>query len=66
MLASKRLRSLGWRRRWLARLLEPRVSPIRAWCDFWAHCPAGQLVGPEKSDWAGLETDAAVAVQSTD
>jgi putative RecB family exonuclease len=34
---------------------EPQVSPICMWCDFWAHCPAGQLVGPEKSDWAGLE-----------
>ena len=36
-------------------LFEPQVSPICMWCDFWAHCPAGQLVGPEKSDWAGLE-----------
>jgi len=36
---------------------EPRVSLICQWCDFWVHCPAGQLVGPEKSDWAGLETD---------
>lgn len=43
MLASKRLRSLGWRRRWLARLLEPRVSPICAWCDFRVQGPAGQL-----------------------
>jgi len=38
-------------------LFEPRVSPICMWCDFRAHCPAGQLVGPEKSDWAGLEAD---------
>jgi putative RecB family exonuclease len=37
-------------------LFEPRLSPICTWCDFRAHCPAGQLVGPEKSDWAGLET----------
>jgi RecB family exonuclease len=37
-------------------LFEPRVSPICMWCDFRAHCPQGQLVGPEKSDWAGLET----------
>jgi putative RecB family exonuclease len=37
-------------------LFEPRISPICMWCDFRAHCPAGQLVGPEKSDWAGLET----------
>jgi RecB family exonuclease len=34
---------------------EPQVSPICMWCDFRAHCPQGQLVGPEKSDWAGLE-----------
>ncbi len=38
-------------------LFAPRVSPICAWCDFRAHCPEGQRVGPEKSDWAGLETD---------
>lgn len=42
-----------------APLFEPHVSPICPWCDFRAHCPAGQLVGPEKSDWAGLEVDAA-------
>jgi len=35
----------------------PRTSPICAWCDFRAHCPEGQRVGPEKSDWAGLESD---------
>ena len=34
----------------------PRVSPICTWCDFRAHCPEGQLVGPEKPGWAGLET----------
>jgi putative RecB family exonuclease len=34
---------------------EPRVSPICPWCDFRAHCPQGQQVGPEKSDWSGLE-----------
>ena len=39
-------------------LFGPRVSPICTWCDFRAHCPEGQRVGPEKSDWAGLETDA--------
>jgi putative RecB family exonuclease len=38
-------------------LFEPRVSPICPWCDFRAHCPQGQRFGPEKSDWAGLETD---------
>jgi RecB family exonuclease len=40
-----------------SQLFEPRVSPICMWCDFRAHCPAGQLVGPEKSDWAGLEDE---------
>ena len=38
-------------------LFPPRVSPICTWCDFRAHCPEGQLVGAEKSDWAGLDTD---------
>jgi putative RecB family exonuclease len=40
-----------------SQLFEPAVSPICRWCDFRAHCPAGQLAGPEKSDWAGLEPD---------
>jgi len=44
------------------KLFEPRVSPFCRWCDFRAHCPQGQLVGPEKSDWAGLETDRAASV----
>jgi len=35
----------------------PQVSPICAWCDFRAYCPEGQRMGPEKSDWAGLEPD---------
>lgn len=34
---------------------EPRPSAICGWCDFRAHCPEGQRMGPEKSDWAGLE-----------
>lgn len=38
-------------------LFEPRLSPACMWCDLRAHCPQGQLVGPEKSDWAGLEPD---------
>jgi len=38
-------------------MFEPRVTAICPWCDFRAHCPAGQLAGPEKSDWAGLEMD---------
>jgi RecB family exonuclease len=33
----------------------PRPSALCSWCDFRAHCPEGQQVGPEKSDWAGLE-----------
>ena len=45
---------------------EPRVSPICMWCDFRAHCPAGQLVGPEKSDWAGLETEGSSGVEPRD
>lgn len=32
-----------------------RPSPLCTWCDFRAHCPQGQQMGPEKSDWAGLE-----------
>jgi len=39
-------------------LFEPRVSSICTWCDFRAHCPEGQRVGPEKSDWAALEAEA--------
>lgn len=38
-------------------LFGPRVSPLCTWCDFRAHCPEGQLVGPEKSDWEGLGTE---------
>ena len=38
-------------------LFVARVSPICMWCDFRAHCPQGQQIGPEKSDWAGLESD---------
>ena len=34
---------------------EPRTSAICSWCDYRAHCPEGQQMGPEKSDWAGLE-----------
>jgi hypothetical protein len=32
-----------------------RVTPLCQWCDFRAHCPAGQAAGPEKSGWAALE-----------
>jgi putative RecB family exonuclease len=38
-------------------LFGAQVSSICMWCDFRAHCPQGQQVGPEKSDWAGLGTD---------
>jgi RecB family exonuclease len=38
-------------------LFGPRISSICMWCDFRAHCPEGQRVGPEKSDWAGLGGD---------
>lgn len=45
----------------------PRVGPLCQWCDFRAHCPAGQAVGPEKSGWAALEDAAgpAAAVPGT-
>lgn len=33
----------------------PRPSSLCGWCDYRAHCPEGQQMGPEKSDWAGLE-----------
>jgi RecB family exonuclease len=33
-----------------------RPSPMCPWCDFRAHCAEGQRMGPEKSDWAGLES----------
>ncbi|HET8595870.1 MAG TPA: PD-(D/E)XK nuclease family protein [Intrasporangium sp.] len=32
-----------------------RPSSMCPWCDFRAHCPEGQRMGPEKSDWAGLD-----------
>jgi RecB family exonuclease len=36
-----------------------RVGPLCQWCDFRAHCPAGQAFGAEKSGWAALEEPAA-------
>jgi putative RecB family exonuclease len=36
-------------------LFPPVPGPLCGWCDFRAHCPEGQAVGPEKSDWAALE-----------
>ncbi len=32
-----------------------RPSPLCTWCDFRASCSEGQQMGPEKSDWAGLD-----------
>lgn len=37
----------------------PRTSALCQWCDFRAHCPEGQAMGPEKSDWAALDESAA-------
>ncbi|MDF8265016.1 RecB family exonuclease [Luteipulveratus flavus] len=36
----------------------PNPTPLCRWCDFRAHCPEGQAVGPERSSWAALEPDA--------
>jgi RecB family exonuclease len=49
-----------------SRLFRPRVSPICMWCDFRAHCPEGQQIGPEKSDWAGLESDGPAGGERSD
>ena len=38
-----------------SQLFPPRPGPLCGWCDLRAHCPEGQAVGPEKSDWAALE-----------
>ncbi|KNX36527.1 RecB family exonuclease [Luteipulveratus halotolerans] len=35
----------------------PNPTPLCRWCDFRAHCPEGQAVGPERSSWAALEPD---------
>jgi len=35
----------------------PRPTALCTWCDFRAHCPEGQQMGPEKSSWAGLAGD---------
>ncbi len=40
-------------------------GPICQWCDFRAHCPTGQAVGPEKSDWAALEQPVPVRVTTS-
>ncbi|AKU19142.1 RecB family exonuclease [Luteipulveratus mongoliensis] len=36
----------------------PNPTALCRWCDFRAHCPEGQAVGPEVSSWAALEPDA--------
>ncbi|WP_235529066.1 PD-(D/E)XK nuclease family protein [Phycicoccus sp. Root101] len=41
------------------------VGPLCQWCDFRAHCPAGQAFGPEKSSWAALEDPARPAAPSS-
>ena len=39
-------------------LFPANVTPLCQWCDFRAHCPAGQAFGSEKSGWAALEEQA--------
>ncbi|TWE09373.1 RecB family exonuclease [Rudaeicoccus suwonensis] len=39
----------------------PNPSALCRWCDFRAHCPEGQAMGPEKSSWAALEYDETAA-----
>jgi RecB family exonuclease len=38
-----------------SRRFPARVGPLCQWCDYRAHCPAGQAAGPEKSGWAALD-----------
>jgi RecB family exonuclease len=41
----------------------PRTGPQCGWCDFLAHCPAGQAAAPVPSQpWAGLPLDIASSV----
>jgi RecB family exonuclease len=36
----------------------PRPGQLCGWCDFRAHCPAGQAAAPQRSQpWAGLPSD---------
>ena len=44
-----------------APLLGPSPSPLCRWCDYRAHCPDGQQMGPEQSSWAALDSDDAPA-----
>lgn len=39
-----------------APLLGPSPSPLCRWCDYRAHCPDGQQMGPEQSSWAALDS----------
>jgi putative RecB family exonuclease len=45
-------------------LFPPVTGPLCSWCDLRAHCPEGQAVGAEKSDWAALEEDDAPSARS--
>ena len=49
------------RRAWAGVVAVRRRAPsaLCTWCDFRAHCPEGQQVGPEKSSWAALEGETA-------
>ncbi len=44
----------------------PRLSPLCRWCDYRAHCPEGQTVGPEHSSWAALEASPTEPVPDPD
>lgn len=44
-----------------APLLGPSPSPLCRWCDYRAHCPDGQQMGPEQSSWAALDSEDAPA-----
>ena len=36
-------------------VFEPRPGRQCAWCDYRAHCPAGQAAGPAREPWSALE-----------
>lgn len=42
-----------------------RPGPLCGWCDFRAHCPEGQAMGPEKEAWAALEDNGPEGVGDT-
>jgi RecB family exonuclease len=42
----------------------PRPGPLCGWCDFLAHCPAGQAATPQRTQpWAGLPSDITPALE---